>query len=220
VLTMAPFGFPVLLELGGRRCVVIGELPVREGKAEALLAGGATDVLVIGSEPTDALDELELLEGVTVARRAWTSADLAGSFLVIAHDPDPGERGRISAAARRAGALVNIVDDIPACDWAMPAIVRRGELLLAIGTSGASPALARKLRERLAAEYGPEWAEIVRVLREAREETLPLLPDFAERAARWRAALDLDEAVELVRTGDVYLFRQRLRRRLLEDANR
>ena len=217
---MAPFGFPVLLELGGRRCVVIGELPIREGKAESLLAGGASDVLVIATAPADALDELELLEGVTVARRAWTSADLAGAFLVIAHNTDAGERGRISAAARRAGALVNLVDDIPACDWAMPAIVRRGELLIAIGTGGASPALARKLRERLGAEYGPEWAEIVRVLRAVREETLPILPDFAERAARWRAALDLDEAVALVRAGDVDLFRDRLRRRLLEDANR
>jgi siroheme synthase-like protein len=217
---MAPFGFPVLLELGGRRCAVIGELPVREGKAEALLAGGATDVLVLASEPRDQLDELELLEGVAVARRTWTSADLAGAFLVIAHDPDPGERARISAAARRAGALVNIVDDIPACDWAMPAIVRRGELLIAIGTGGASPALARKLRERLGAEYGPEWAEIVRVLREVREETLPLLPDLAERATRWRAALDVDEAVALVRAGDVDLCRERLRRRLLQDANR
>ena len=89
-----------------------------------------------------------------------------GAFLVIAHDPDPHVRARLSAAARRAGALVNVVDDIPACDWAMPAIVRRGELLLAIGTGGASPALARKMRERLETEYGPEWAEVLRVLRE------------------------------------------------------
>ena len=122
---MTPFGFPVLLELAGRRCVVIGALPIREGKVEALLAGGATDVLVVSTEPSDRLDGLELLEGVQVARRTWTSADLAGAFLVIAHDPDPGERSRLSAAARRAGALVNVVDDIPACDWAMPAIVRR-----------------------------------------------------------------------------------------------
>ena len=86
---MAPFGFPVLLELAGRHCVVIGALPIREGKVEALLAGGATNVLVVSTEPSDRLADLELLDGVQVARRAWTSADLAGAFLIIAHDPDP-----------------------------------------------------------------------------------------------------------------------------------
>jgi precorrin-2 dehydrogenase/sirohydrochlorin ferrochelatase len=217
---MAPFGFPVLLELAGRRCVVIGSLPIREGKVEALLAGGATDVLVVATEPSGHLEELELLEGVEVARRTWTSADLAEAFLVIAHDADAGERSRLSAAARRAGALVNVVDDIPACDWAMPAIVRRGELLMAIGTGGASPVLARKMRERLETEYGPEWAEVLRVLREVREETMPLLPDFRQRSARWREALDPDEAASLVRAGHADELRSRLLSRLLDGARR
>jgi siroheme synthase-like protein len=215
---MSPFGFPVLLELAGRRCVVIGALPIREGKVEALLAGGATDVLVVSTAPAERLEGLELLEGVLVARRAWTSADLAGAFLVIAHDPDPGERARLSQAARPAGALVNVVDDIPACDWAMPAIVRRGELLLAIGTGGASPALARKMRVKLENEYGPEWAEVLRVLREVREETLPLLPDIRERSQRWRDALDPEEAAALVRAGDAEELRGRLVARLLDGA--
>jgi len=211
-----PFGFPVLLELSGRRCVVIGSLPVREGKVEALLGGGATEVLVVATDPADLLDELEPVEGVTVARRAWTAADLTDAFLVIAHDRDPRVRARLSTAARSAGALVNIIDDIPACDWAMPAIVRRGELLIAIGTGGASPALARKVRERLETEYSPEWAEVVRVLREVRTETMPLLPDFAERSRRWREALDPDEAAALVRSGDVDELRNRLVHRLLD----
>ena len=215
---MSPFAFPVLLELAGRRCVVIGELPVREGKAEALLAGGATDVLVVATAPTDRLDDLEILEEVTVARRAWTTADLDGTFLVIAHDADATERARLAAASRAAGALVNVVDDIPGCDWAMPAIVRRGELLLAIGTGGASPALARKLRERLETEYGPEWAEVLRILREVRVETMPFLPDFADRSRRWREALDSDEAAALVRAGEGEELRRLLAARLLEGA--
>ena len=114
LLAMAPFGFPVLLELSGRRCVVIGALPVREGKVEALVAGGATDVLVVADEPAARLDGLEGLDGVVVARRAWTTADVQGAFLVIAHDPDPHVRARLAIAARAAGALVNVVDDIPA----------------------------------------------------------------------------------------------------------
>jgi precorrin-2 dehydrogenase / sirohydrochlorin ferrochelatase len=215
---MAPFGFPVLLELGGRRCVVIGELPIREGKVEALLAGGATDVLVVATAPEEHLEDLEVVEGVSVARRTWTSADLSGALLVIAHDADPAERARLSAAARTAGALVNVVDDIPACDWAMPAIVRRGELLLAIGTGGASPALARKMRVKLENEYGAEWAEVLRVLREVREETLPLLPDIRLRSQRWRDALDPDEAAALVRAGEAEELRGRLVARLLDGA--
>src|SRR5215212_1491581 len=111
---MADFGFPVLLELAGRRCVVVGELPVREGKVEALVAGGATDVLVISTRPEDRLEGLALLDGVFVVRRTWTTADLAGAFLVIAHDSDPAERARLSSAARHAKALVNMIDDIPA----------------------------------------------------------------------------------------------------------
>jgi precorrin-2 dehydrogenase/sirohydrochlorin ferrochelatase len=192
---MTPFGFPVLLELAGRRCVVVGALPIREGKVEALLAGGATDVLVVAVAPEERLESLELLEGVIVARRAWTTADLAGAFLVIAHDPESAERARLSQAARVAGVLVNIVDDIPA-------------------------ALARKLRERLETEYGPEWAEVLRILREVREETMPLLSDFQERSRLWREALDPDEAAALVRSGDADELRGRLVSRLLDGAHR
>jgi precorrin-2 dehydrogenase/sirohydrochlorin ferrochelatase len=214
-----PFGYPVLLELAGRRCVVIGALPVREGKVEGLLAGGATEVVVVASEPAGRLDDLEGLDGVVVIRRTWYASDLAGAFLVIAHDPDAAVRARIATAARDSGALVNVVDDIPRCDWAAPAVVRRGELLLAIGTGGASPALAKKMRQRLEAQYGAEWAEALRVLREVREETLPLLPDLRTRSRRWAEALDPDEAAELVRGGQVEELRSRLLARLLDGAD-
>ena len=215
---MSPFGYPVLVELEGRRCVVVGSLPVREGKVEGLLADGATDVLVVATDPADRLEGLELLDAVHVVRRAWYAADFIGAFLVIAHDPDPAVRARIAIAARAAGALVNMVDDISWCDWAAPAIVRRGELLLAIGTGGASPALSKKIRERLQDEFGPEWAEVLRVLREVREETLPYLPDLRDRSRRWQLALDPDEAAELVRNGGAEELRARLRARLLEGA--
>jgi precorrin-2 dehydrogenase/sirohydrochlorin ferrochelatase len=175
---------------------------------------------VVADGPADRLEGLELLDGVRIARRAWTTADLAGAFVVIAHDPDAAERERVSAAARHAGALVNVVDDISACDWAMPSIVRRGELLIAIGTGGASPALSKKLRGKLESEYGPEWAEVLRVLREVRNETLPLLPDIRERSHRWRDALDPDEAAALVRSGDADELRGRLVSRLLDGARR
>jgi precorrin-2 dehydrogenase/sirohydrochlorin ferrochelatase len=212
---MAPFGFPVLLELSGRRVVVIGALPIHEGKVEALLAGGATDVLVVAESPATHLDALEELEGVRVERRGWRPADLDGAALAIAHDPDPVVRSAIAGAARERRVLANVVDDIPNCDWAMPSIVRRGDLVFAVGTGGASPALSKALRRRLEESYGPEWSEVLRVLREVREETLPALPDLAERARRWSEALDPDEAAALVRDGRADELRARLTARLL-----
>jgi len=211
-----PFGFPVLLELAGRRCVVIGALPVAEGKVEALLAGGADDVLVVAIGPAARLDALEGVSGVAIERRGWEARDLVGASLVIAHDEDPSVRFAIAAAARAAGALVNVVDDVPNCDWAMPSVVRRGELVLAIGTGGASPALSKKVRVQLEGTYGPEWAEVLVVLREVREATFASLPSFQERAARWAAALDLDEAASLVREGRADELRTRLTSRLLD----
>jgi siroheme synthase-like protein len=209
-----------MLEVAARRCVVLGEDAVREGKVEGLLAAGATDVLVVAEGPATRLDELEGLGGVEVARRRWEASDLNGAFLVVGASRDAGERAAIAREARARRALVNVIDDIPRCDFAAPGIVRRGELVLAVGTGGASPALARILREELEASYGTEWGEVVAVLRDVRVATTPALPSFRERAARWRAALDPAEAAALVREGRADELRRRLTERLVGDLRR
>jgi precorrin-2 dehydrogenase / sirohydrochlorin ferrochelatase len=211
-----PFGYPVMLELSGRRCVVIGAGAVREGKVEGLLAAGADDVLVVSPGPPTRLDAVRDIDGVQVRRRAWRQDDLDGSFLVIASSANGAERDSIARSARARGALVNVMDDIPNCDWSAPSVVRRGELVLSIATGGASPALAKQLRLQLAGRFGEEWSEVASVLRTVREETSPFLPDLAERARRWGEALDPDEAATLVRDGRSAELAGRLRHRLLE----
>src|SRR5688572_29412611 len=109
------FGYPVMLELAGRRCVVIGAQAIRERKIEGLLAGGADDVLVV--EPT-LDDRFDGVAGVEVQRRAWRPADLDGAFLAVASSDDASTRAAIAREARSRGALVNVIDDIPHCDWA------------------------------------------------------------------------------------------------------
>jgi siroheme synthase-like protein len=209
------FGYPVMLELAGRRCVVIGAQAIREGKVEGLLAAGGDDVLVV--EPT-LDDRFDAVAGVRVERRGWRPDDLDGAFLAVASSDDPATRSAIAREARVRGVLVNVVDDIPHCDWAAPAVVRRGDLVLAIGTGGVSPAVARLVRERLQAEFGAEWAEVLRVVGDVRRETLPSLPDLAGRARRWRDALDLDEAAGLIRDGRGPELRELLRERLLGEV--
>jgi len=176
-----PFAYPVFLELSGKRAVVIGAQAVAGGKAAALAAAGA---------------EVTVLEN-----GAWSPADLEGAFVCVAHSSDPSERDAIALAARDRGVLVNVMDDVSNCDFAAPAVVRRGDLVLAISTGGRSPALARKLREELEDRFGPEWADVVDVLLEVRQETLALLPDLPERSRRWSGALDLEEAATLVASG-------------------
>ena len=212
------FGYPIMLELAGRRSVVIGTDAVRDGKVEGLLTAGADDVVVITPEPSAALDDLSLVAAVEVRRRAWRPSDLDGAFLVVAASRDAHERDAIARAARARRALVNVMDDIPNCDWSTPSVVRRGELVIAIATGGASPALAKKLREHLAGELGEEWSEVLRVLRKVRRHTMASLPEFATRARRWSDALDLDEAARLVREGRSEELEARLRQRLLQET--
>jgi len=196
------FAYPVSLDLAGRRAVVIGDAAVAEGKADALLAAGAT-LTVVAEGPAGALERLEAA-GATVARRDFTPSDLEGATVCVAASGDPARRAAIFAAGHVRGVLMNLVDDKDHCDFAVPAVVRRGELAIAVSTAGRAPALASRLRRLLEDRFGPEWEELAGLLGEVRELTLPLLPDFGERARRWREALDgtrLDELAELVRSG-------------------
>lgn len=192
-----PFAYPVLLELAGKRAVVIGSFALSERKDVSLRETGAdVDVFADG---------------------AWCAEDLDGAFVCVASSEDPAERDAIARAARERGVLVNVMDDVSNCDFAAPAIVRRGDLVVAIGTGGRSPALARKVREDIETRYGEEWTEVLAVVARVRSETLPQLPDLATRARRWRRALDLDEAAALVRADRSDELRRRLLDRLLRD---
>ena len=207
------FGYPVFLELQDRMAVVIGEDAVRAGKVEGLLDAGAR-VTVVAPGPAERLDRLEA-RGVGVHRREYEPGDLAGTFLCVAASADPDVRASVAAEGRARGILVNVMDDVPYCDFAAPAVVRRGDLVIAIGTGGRSPALARRLREDLSARFGPRWTEAVRIIGEIRQDTLPALPDLADRARRWETALDLDETLTLVEEGRSEEARRRLTDRLL-----
>src|SRR5919201_6049825 len=193
-----PFAYPVFLELEGKRVVVIGTAALAEGKDRALReAGASVDVFEDG---------------------AWSASDLEGAFVCVASSDDPVERYRIARACRERGVLVNVMDDVPNCDFAAPAVVRRGDLVVAISTGGRSPAVARKVREDLERRFGDEWGEILRVVGEVRAATTSALPDLSTRARRWHTALDLDEASALVRAGRPDELRQRLTERVLGEG--
>ncbi len=194
------FGYPISLDLFRRRAVVIGEFAVAQGKVEGLLAAGA-EVTIVATGPEDLLAVLEWEPSVTVIRRPYRAGDLTGAFLCVASSSDPEERRAIFHEAGQSGVLLNVMDDPAHCDWAAPAVVRRGLLTIAISTGGRSPALARRLREQLEDRFGPEWEKLLDILGEVRDESLVWLPDYDERARRWQDALDVEELERLVREG-------------------
>lgn len=188
------FGFPIMLEVAGRTAVAIGPPSVMATKVRQLREAGAR---VRERAPGD-----------------WSPSDLDGAVVCVAWSPDASEREAIAREARDRRVLVNVMDDIANCDFAAPAFVRRGELVIAIATGGRSPMLARKIRELIENAFGPEWEDASAVLAELREESLAAIPDMRERANRWYDALDLDEVADLARASRLAELRARLSRRL------
>lgn len=148
--------YPVFLDLAGRRCAVIGGGEVARRKVEGLLACGAA-VRVIAPEVCPALEALAGRGAVDWVRRAYAPGDLVGACLAVAATGDPEVNRRVRREAGERGVLLNAVDDPAPGDVLLPAVVRRGDLTVAVSTGGKSPALARRLRERLEGEFGPEY---------------------------------------------------------------
>ncbi|HEV3475618.1 MAG TPA: bifunctional precorrin-2 dehydrogenase/sirohydrochlorin ferrochelatase [Actinomycetota bacterium] len=211
------FGYPVSLEVEGRRAVVIGSVAVADRKADVLISAMA-EVTVVARGPERDLERLARA-GARVIQRDYQPGDLGGAFLCVASSEDEAIREAIFEESRIESVLMNMMDDPVHCDFAAPAIVRRGDLTIAISTGGASPALARRLREELEEQFGPEWVDIADLIAAVRRETLPLLPDLRDRARKWERALDLRELERLVAEGRIDEARQTLRARVLEGEN-
>ena len=160
------FGYPIMLDLSGRRAVVVGGGEVALRKARALAEAGA-QVRVVAPDLLPAFTEDGRFE--CLAER-YRKRRLEGARVVVAATDDEAVNRQVAEDARAAGVLVNVVDQPELCDFIVPAQVRRGDLLIAISTGGAAPALAKRLRERLEKEFGPEYATLLEALREVRED--------------------------------------------------
>jgi precorrin-2 dehydrogenase len=159
--------YPALLDLNHRLVLLVGGGQVAARKIASLLEVGARVRLVAPelSAETRAQaghQDVELLE------RRFQPADLEGAALVICATGDEALNRSVAAEAEARGLFVNVVDVPPLCSFIVPAVVRRGDLTLAVSTGGASPAAARRLRQRLEGEFGPEWGLYLRILKKAR----------------------------------------------------
>jgi precorrin-2 dehydrogenase / sirohydrochlorin ferrochelatase len=173
------------LDLGGRPCLVVGGGKVGLEKAKGLLECGAV-VTVVAPEVDPALERLP----VRRRRKRYEPADLDGSFLVIAATPDRSVNHRVFRDAEARSMLVNVVDTPDLCSFILPAVYRRDPIALAVSTGGASPALAKRLRDELGGQIGDEHVALARRLRGLRPWARRRYATYAERRGFFEALVD------------------------------
>jgi precorrin-2 dehydrogenase / sirohydrochlorin ferrochelatase len=173
--------FPMFTKLEGKHCLVVGAGRVGEPKISGLIDTGAR-VHVIAITATDQVREWGNAGRIELELRAFSQIDLAGKFLVIVATDSNSLNKIIYQEAQRRGVLCNVVDVPEYCDFFYPAVVRRGDLQIAISTNGKSPSLAQKLRQQLERQFGDGYAVWVGQLGETRR--LVLASDL-DKASKW-----------------------------------
>ena len=208
---MPPY-YPAFLDLRAQPCVVVGGGEVAERKVQGLLECEA-QVTVISPEATAQIQRWVQDLRVRWEPRRYAPGDLKDAFLVIAATDQEEVNRAVVKEAQRERVLLNVVDVPSMCTFIAPSVIRRGEVTLAISTGGASPALARKLRESLDHSQLLEYADLSPILSQAREEVrrrgIRVHPD------RWQSCIT-DELVALVQAGREAEAHKRLMSGLLE----
>ena len=200
--------YPVPLDLTGRRCVMIGGGVIAERRVEALVTAGA-HVIVISPRLTPALLALAADGRIEHEPRRYREGDLAGADLAFVAT-DAGEvNAAVAREARERGIWINASDDPARCTFILPALVRRGDLTVAVATGGSSPALARAIREELEAYLTDDYATLAAIAAEARREIRATGRPVTAEA--WRRALGPEVRRLIVERG-----REDAKHRLLE----
>ena len=163
--------YPIYLDVKDRKCLVVGGGAVGTRKVETLLECGAK-VTVVSIDASEKLKKLSNSGLIRLKERAFQTDDLESVFLVVVATDDEDLNIKVHAAAERRRVLCNIADRPEACNFILPSIVSRGDLTIAISTSGKSPAFAKKLRKQLEAQFGDEYAEFLKLMGAIRKKLL------------------------------------------------
>ena len=178
--------YPIFLDLRGRRCIIIGGGAVAQRKIEGLLAAGA-EITVVSPELSEGLRLSVAQRSIKHVPRKYETGDLAGYALAYVATDDRATAAAVFSEARAAGIWVNCADVPSCCDFILPAVIRRGELAVAISSGGASPAATRAIREELESYLTEDFAQLVQTASEVRAALRQRL--IHARAASWNEAL-------------------------------
>jgi siroheme synthase-like protein len=190
-------GYPANFIVAGRRCVVVGAGRIAQRKIEGLLAAGA-DVDVIAPDAVDAVAAMAEAGTVRWSARPFEPADLDDAWLALAATSNAALNHAVFVAGEQRRVWVNAADDPENCSFSLMSVVRRGDIVVTIGTNGRSPALATYLKEHVALELGEEYETLLELLAEAREAIRAA--GRSTEDADWRRAFD-SGILDLIRAG-------------------
>jgi siroheme synthase-like protein len=203
--------YPVSLIVAGRRCLVVGGGAVALAKVRGLVEAGA-EVVVVAPEVDPRIGEL----AASVERRHYRPGEVQGYRLAVAATGDPAVNQQVYDDGEAAGVWINSADDPERCSVILPARIHQGRLTVAISTGGHSPAVAGWVRDRLAAELGSEYDELIGVVSDVRREVQA--QGRGTEHLDWREALD-SGILDLVRAGRLEAAKERLRACLLSSSD-
>ena len=193
--------YPVFLDLEGKTALVVGGGSVAQRKVETLMECGAF-VHLVGRELTDRIVEWIDAGRIRLLGQEFREEHLTGVFLVFVATNDSSLNSKVSECARDLGLLVNVADQPAHCNFIVPSMVRRGDLLLAISTSGKSPALARKIRKELEARFGDDYGNFLALMGRLRKAVLSLGLAQEENSRIFHEIVD-SPLFELLRQGNL-----------------
>jgi siroheme synthase-like protein len=192
-------GYPVNLVVAGRRCVVVGAGRIAARKVDGLLTADA-DVHVVARELGEQVRAWRDEGRIAVTERDFRPDDLDGAWLATAATDDRAVNHAVYEAGDARGVWVNSADDPDNCSFTLMSVIRRGDVVVTVGTGGRSPALAAWLKERLSAELGREYEILVELLADARDAVQA--DGRSTEDADWKRALD-SGMLDLIRAGRV-----------------
>ncbi len=178
--------YPIFVEMKDRPCVVVGGGVVAERKVETLLNAGAA-VTVISPSLTGPLQSRVAAGNVRTIGREYLPGDLIGYEMAFVATDDKKVNPVVAQEARERGVWINAADDPSHCDFILPSVLQRGDLVVAVATGGSSPALSRAIREELESYFTKDYAELTEVAAEVRRELSQR--SVSPGAKAWRQAL-------------------------------
>jgi len=191
--------YPILLNLSGRKCIVIGGGTIAERKVSSLLDSGGS-VSVIAPFITDHLRGLSQENKITFINREYEKGDLKGAFLVIAATDSSQVNKSVYEETRELGIMADIVDEPQLCDFIVPSCIRRGPLIITVSTSGKSPCLSKKIRKDLESIYSEAYGTFTSMLGNMRERVQKEIPVPEKRKKFWETLME-SNIPELLKKG-------------------